>query len=377
VRAVLRIAAYQLHHLERIPEHALVHESVEIVRALRHSHATGFVNAVLRSMVRGRQAPAPLPARPADPRDTARALDYLSITLSHPRWLVARWLTRVGFEACERWCQFNNSSPEITVRPIDGHADSVLRRLRDDQVDAAESRYVPGAIRLAAGSLGRLSPETRQALVVQDEGSQLVACLTGASTGERVFDVCASPGGKTLILDTAVQPDGVVIAGDMRAARVALLRSTLQRAGRGTAVVALDAEQGLPFGAVFDRVLLDAPCSGLGTLRRDPDIKWSRTADDLAALAATQLRMIGHAADTVRPGGALIYATCSSEPEENEAVIDEFLARTPGFALGTLAIGRALPDAAATIDRRGLLRSSPAHGLDAFFAALLVRREAA
>jgi 16S rRNA (cytosine967-C5)-methyltransferase len=377
VRAVLRVAAYQLHHLERIPEHALVHESVEIARALRHERATGFVNAVLRNMVRGRGAAASVPARPADPGNSEAALDYLSVALSHPRWLVARWLARVGFEACEQWCRFNNASPEITVRANDGRHGELLQRLQQEEVETQPSAYVPGAIKLPAGGLGRLSAETRQLVVVQDEGSQLVACLAGAVPGERVLDVCASPGGKTLILDTAAGPDGIVIAGDIRPARVALLRSTLVRAGRPARVVALDATQPLPFEPVFDRVLLDAPCSGLGTLRRDPDIKWHRRPEDLPSLAGGQLRMMAQAAAIVRTGGALVYATCSSEPEENEAVVDAFLAVAPEFELGQLATHAALPQVVSVIDTRGMLHSSPAHGLDAFFAAVLVRRERA
>jgi 16S rRNA (cytosine967-C5)-methyltransferase len=375
VRAVLRVAAYQLHHLERIPEHALVHESVEIARALGQSRATGFVNAVLRNMVRGRQATR-LPARPADPHDTDAALEYLSVTLSHPRWLVSRWLARFGFDACEQWCRFNNASPEITVRGVHGDPNDLRERLARENVVGQPSLFVPGAIKLPAGGLGRLSAETREAIVVQDEGSQLVACLAGGASGDRVLDVCASPGGKTLILDAAIGPDGIVIAGDNRPARVALLRSTLLRANRHARVLALNAEQPLPFGPVFDRVLLDAPCSGLGTLRRDPDIKWHRRPEDLPIFAASQRRMIERASEVVRPGGALIYATCSSEPEENEAIVDTFLAKTPEFTLGRLAVDR-VPAAESVIDDRGMLHSSPAHGLDAFFAAVLVRRERA
>ena len=373
VRAVLRTAAYQLHHLERIPEHALVHESVEIVRALRRARATGFVNAVLRSMVRGRGQPSPLPPRPADPSDTEAALDYLAITLSHPRWLVSRWLQRVGFDACESWCLFNNTSPEVTVRAI-SRSENIGSLLEREGVTAVPSRYVRGALKLPPGSLGKVSTLTRGKLLIQDEGSQLVAVLAGGRPGELVLDTCASPGGKTLTLLDAVEPGGTVIAGDLRPARVALLRSTLERAGRHAHVLTLDAGQPLPFVSGFDRVLLDAPCSGLGTLRRDPDIKWHRRPQDLPALAAAQLTMLEHAAAVVRPGGAIVYATCSSEPEENDAVIDQFLARATEYHLARLDPGQSLPDAATMIDARGMLHSTPAQGLDAFFAALLIRK---
>ena len=378
LRAILRLAAYQLHHLDRVPAHAIVHESVETARALHQERAAGFVNGVLRSLVRAGRRPAGLPSRPADPSRTDAALSYLSVTLSHPRWLAARWLARVGFDACERWCLFNNAPPELTARAIGGDADAMVARLQQEGVDAAPGRFVPGAIRLPAGALGRLSPETRRGLLIQDEGSQLVACLAGARPGERVLDVCASPGGKTVMLAEAVRPNGLVVAGDVRPARVALLRETLSRAGAQGFVVALDAEAGLPFGASFDRVLLDAPCSGLGTIRRDPDIKWSRQPEDLPRLAAAQAAMLAHAAGTVRPGGALIYATCSSEPEENERVVDEFLAATGVFTLAPFPSAGASAGAAVALDEKGRLRTQPfTHGLDAFFAALLVRREAA
>lgn len=378
LRAILRMAAYQIHHLDRVPEHAVVNESVEMTRVLRQERAAGFVNGVLRNMIRARQRPDGLPKRPTDPSQTDAALAYLSVTLSHPRWLVARWLARVGFDACERWCKFNNAAPELTVRPIGQDAAALIDRLRTEGVDATPGRFVPGAVRLPAGSLGRLSPELRRSLLVQDEGAQLVACLAGARPGERVLDVCASPGGKTVMLDAAVRPGGHVIAGDRRPARLALLRATLQRTGASAAVLALDAEAALPFGAVFDRVLIDAPCSGLGTIRRDPDIKWSRQSADLPRLAATQANMLERAAEVVRPGGTLIYATCSSEPDENEQVVDQFLAATPAFRLVPFQADLACAGASATIDDRGRLRTLPfEHGLDAFFAARLVRREAA
>ena len=382
VRSVLRLAAYQLHHLDRIPAHAIVFESVELTRALRQERAAGFVNAVLRSLLRAEEQLSPLPNRPVDPADTESALAYLSITLSHPRWLVARWLARLGFDATEQWCRFNNTPPAVTVRPIRA-GDSglvLLDRLRSEGVEATPGRYVPGAVQLAPGALGGLSPVTRQALVIQDEASQLVAWLAAPPAGSSVIDLCAAPGGKTLMLAQAAGPTAVVVAADRRPARVALLRATLARAGLASSVqvLALDAEAGLPFGPVFDHVLLDAPCSGLGTIRRDPDIKWTRMEGDLPALAATQARMLEHAAAIVRPGGTMMYATCSSEPEENEAVVDRFLASTPAFGLAPIRADGVREPVAETIDDRGMLRTRPdVHGLDAFFAARLVRRKTA
>jgi 16S rRNA (cytosine967-C5)-methyltransferase len=378
LRAILRLAAYQLHHLDRIPEHAIVNESVELTRAVQQSRAAGFVNGVLRNLVRARAKPSGLPPRPADPLDQDAALDYLSVTLSHPRWLVARWLTRVGFEACERWCRFNNTPPEVTLRPQGISADDLVVLLREDDVEATVGQFAGGAVRLPAGALGRVSSYTQHLFSVQDEGSQLVAGAVGAKPGDVVLDVCAAPGGKTVLINQSIQPRGRVIGGDLRLRRVKLLRTTLLRANVAPRVLSLNAETGLPFRAIFDRVFLDAPCSGLGTIRRDPDIKWHREADDLARLAAAQLRMLHCSAAVVRPGGALIYATCSSEPEENEGVIDQFLSQNAAFKLVPIQPPAGLPVETPLVDARGMLRTLPfAHGLDAFFAAMLVRRDAA
>jgi len=373
-RAVLRIGAYQLRHLDRVPVHAIVHESVEDVRTLGHPRAAGFVNAVLRSL--SRLAHLPLPARPmqGDDRDAARA--YLSVTLSHPEWLVARWLERYGFEAALSWCRFNNAPPDLVVRSARGlSGDRLLAALRAVEAAAQPARFVRDAVQVPAGSLGRLGAAWRDDLVVQEETSQIVAQAVGARPGHSVLDLCASPGAKTAILGRSLERNGVLVASDHRPARVALLSATLRRTATTAAVVRLDATHPLPFRQTFDRVLVDAPCSGLGVLRRDPDLKWSRRPDDLPALAAVQFDMLSHAAAVVRPGGHLVYATCSSEPEENEHIVDRFLAAHSAFELLRTDPGPAVADAGVLIDERGFLRTLPfLHGLDAFFAATLRRR---
>ena len=373
VRAVLRAGAYQLLYLDRLPAHAVVHESVEVVRQLKHSRAAGFVNAVLRGLLRGGNARKALPAKPAAPGDRDAALDYLSITLSHPRWLAARWLDRFGFDASSRWCEFNNTSPAVTVRPMSGQsAVTLLRDLTDLGVAAAPSPFAPESIRLPPGSLGRLNEDTRRRIVIQDEGSQIVAFAVDAGPGLRVLDVCAAPGGKTALLHRAVGPDGLVIAGDHRPARVRLLQSRLKALGAPAPVLALDAAASLPFADTFDRVLLDAPCSGLGTLRRDPDLKWTRAPDDLTRFAEVQIRMLQSASAAVRPGGVLTYATCSSEPDENEAVVERFLQSAVGFHREPVTLPPG--PAARLIGADGCLHTLPFRDdIDAFFAARLVR----
>jgi 16S rRNA (cytosine967-C5)-methyltransferase len=378
VRAILRLSAFQLRHLDRVPDHAVIHEAVELARRTGHPRAAGFVNAVLRTVVR-RASRVRLPPRPQSGDSRAARVTYLSITLSHPAWLAERWLDRYGFERAEAWCRFNNEPPELTLR----HRTSNERLDLGAEAERAgvvlrPARYVTGAFVAEAGALGRLPPEVQRQITIQDEGSQLVALATPLAAGGRVLDLCAAPGNKTAILAQRTGPHGQVVACDLRARRVAILRQTLAAAEVDAAVVRLDAGHALPFPAVFDTVLLDAPCSGLGTLRRDPDLKWSRAPEDLPALAARQARMLDQAASAVRPGGALSYATCSSEPEENDEVVDAFLSTHPEFEQGGLSPDPRIRDFADLVDGRGRLRLLPfAHGLDAFFAAVLVRRQAA
>jgi 16S rRNA (cytosine967-C5)-methyltransferase len=378
VRAVLRLGAYQLAHLARVPAHAVVSESVELTRVLRCQRAAGFVNAVLRTVSRQLDTP-PLPADPGAAADRAAQLAYLTVTLSHPGWLAARWLDRYGFEAARDWCAFNLRSPHVAVRARQPPgAQTLLRSVRAAGFEAAPAPWVTDALRLAPGVLGRLPPDLRDAMTVQDEGAQIVAWTAGVQPGETILDACASPGGKTLILSEALAGRGLLVAGDYRPARVRLLAATLRQAGARVPVVRFDATRPLPFRDVFDRVVLDAPCSGLGTLRRDPDVKWNRTPEDLHRFAAAERAMLAAAAGAVRPGGSLIYATCSSEPEENDDVVADLLAAHRGFVLALAVARTGIRDAHALVDSHGFLRTLPFRdGLDAFFGAVLVRRQAA
>ena len=240
---------------------------------------------------------------------------------------------------------------------------------------AAPARFAPDAITLPPGGFTRLPSRLRERLVIQDEGSQLVAHVAAPAPGARVLDVCASPGGKTGLMSRMMNAVGLIVAADRRASRLALLAATLRRTNTPALVVALDALRPLPFSQRFDCVLLDAPCSGLGTLRRDPDLKWSRRPEELASFARGQLQMLRNAAEVVAEDGVLVYATCSSEPEENIDVVDAFLESDPRFKLMP-----ALPSASSgdLHDPRGCLVTTPfQHGLDAFFAARLVRTRGA
>jgi 16S rRNA (cytosine967-C5)-methyltransferase len=367
-RATLRVALYQLRHLDRVPPHAVVHAAVDGAKALVNDRAGGFVNGVLRAYLRAPHS-AHLPPQPEESSTRRQRIDYLNITLSHPRWLVARWLDRYGFDTTEAWCQFNNTAPEPCVRALDPAVEHTAAWLVEQGVAAAPSLLVPDMARLLPGMLGQLPAELREQLAVQDDGSALVADAVDARPDDRVLDVCAAPGGKAVRLWRAMDRRGLLIAGDVRPARVHLLRQTLRAAGVPPRVLAHDGSAGMAVAPVFDRILVDAPCSGLGTLRRDPDLKWSSSLESLPALADAQLQLLTQAVSALAPEGQITYATCSSEPEENEGVVARFLAAHPAFIL--------VPWTGAGAAEDGTLRTVPPRDrTDAFFAARLRRRPA-
>ena len=371
VVTILRLSLYQLLHLTRVPASAVVDDAVDMTRAARKPSASGFVNAVLRSTIRHKHR-LPLPPRPDDTSDDAAALAYLGITNSHPEWLVRRWLDRYGFDATEQWVRFDNEAPRLTLRVnrLKTTRDDARRILEREGVETEPTEIAPDGLVVLDGNPLRRPPDGL--FFVQDEASQLVAMAAGARPGERVLDLCAAPGGKTTAMAADMGDQGLLIATDVRPRRMRLLQDTVRVSGAKHAhVVQVAGRSELPFRDAFDCVLVDAPCSGLGTIRRDPDIRWRRNEGDLERFSQDQVTLLTRAAGTVRLHGRLIYSTCSSEPDENEAVVDRFLADHAQFVLAPLTA----PRLQRFISDRGQLRTSPfAHGLEAFFAAVLVRR---
>jgi 16S rRNA (cytosine967-C5)-methyltransferase len=379
---IVRIGIYQLWQLQRVPPSAVVNDAVALTRLARRGRASALVNAALRSF--GRSDPtALLPPRPVDPTAAPEAtLDYLSVTLSHPRWLASRWLARYGFDAAERWLKFNNHAAPLTLRvnTLKISADALAAGLGDARVRVEPAALAPDALIVRDGNALASARFAAGEFIVQDEASQLVALMAGVRAGERVLDACASPGGKSVAIACEAGGGARMVAADVRDRRIALLRETLRRTGVDAVVLQMDLGSPAPFTAAFDCVLVDAPCSGLGTVRRDPDIKWRREEADLPGLAEVQCRLLRHAAAAVRPGGRLVYATCSSEPEENDEVVAAFLHEAEGFAAARreeLATLPRWPLLARVCDDLGRLRTLPhAHGLEAFFAAVLVKANA-
>jgi 16S rRNA (cytosine967-C5)-methyltransferase len=374
VVAILRIGLYQILHLTRVPVSAAVDDAVQMAKRMKKRSAAGFINAVLRTAARKRQA-LPLPARPANPAERAAALDYFSVTLSHPRWLAGRWYDRFGFETAEKWLTFDNQHAPLTLRVnrLRATREGIIDRLAHEDVTVDSGRFAPDALTVIGGNPLRTAAFAEGLFLVQNESSQLVTLLAGSHPGPRVLDTCASPGGKAVAL-ASLDPAMRIVACDVRAPRIELLQRTVRTVGATNVfIVRADARHPLPFSAQFDCVMVDAPCSGLGTLRRDPDIRWRRKESDLAVFASAQADMLARAADAVRPGGRLIYATCSSEPEENEQVVDAFLSRWPAFR----SVDARIADArlADVVDTRGHLRTTPdRHRLEAFFGAVFEKQ---
>jgi 16S rRNA (cytosine967-C5)-methyltransferase len=363
VRAALRIGWFQILLLDRVPPHAAVDTSVEMAKVHRGVGAARLVNAVLRRALRQGER-----AFPSLEREPARSL---AVRWSHPEWLVERWIAAFGEERAASLLEANNQPAPNVVR--------VNRRLlsRDEALADLLSRGVPArAGGWTADAIVVEAPLRRIAAVPwassQGEASQLVASLVDAHPGERIADVCAAPGGKAEALAERME-QGLVLAADVSARSLARLRAGLAAPGHQCIVpVRVDATQPAIRAESMDAVLLDAPCSGLGTLRAHPEIRWRRQPDDIARLAVLQRKMLAASARLVRPGGRLVYATCTLMAEENEGVIDELLA---GGEWTQEDARPSLPSSAAQlVDQRGALRTSPDRGgLDGFYAAILRR----
>jgi 16S rRNA (cytosine967-C5)-methyltransferase len=367
VRRALRLGLYQLRFLTRIPASAAVNESVNLAHEARLRSAANFINAVLR---RATREPHYEPAAHAPTE-----LERLAVATSHPAWLVERWVNFFGASEAESFAHANNRTPPVAFRvnPARAKVDEVIARLHADGIAVQPSRIAAGAWRVgASGGGGAAAAQLRAltsegAIYMQDEASQLVAQVVGAREGERVLDVCAAPGSKTTQIAAGAGEGALVVAGDLHAHRLRVVRESAARQGlENIRTVVYDAEGApLPFAAgAFRRVLVDAPCTGTGTLRHNPEIRWRITPADIDELAARQRRILSNAARAVGVGGRLVYSTCSVEPEENEAVVVAFLETHPTFEL----IRPDVPDALLT--KEGAARTWPQRDdTDGFFVA--------
>jgi len=354
LRDILRLGAYQLSALDRIPAHAAVSTTVELARTALGEKAARFTNAILRGM--GGRAAAP--ATSTDPAAN------LADRYSHPEWLVRRWLDRFGATDTERLLDWNNTRPPLILQPARSGLDELQRLLWERGTSARRAPFDAGLV-LDSARPQELPGYAEGAFVVQDGAQALVSRFANAPSGGTIYDACAAPGGKTIALG---QVAGRVLACDLRPDRVRRLAENLRRAGSGREFPVVASATAPPCRDV-DLVLLDAPCLGTGTLARHPDARWRVAPEALTRLAEQQLGLLEAVAPVVRPGGWLVYATCSLEPEENEEQVTTFLRAHPEFRRDP---GQTVPEELLTA--AGDLQLLPQrHGVDGAFAARMRR----
>jgi 16S rRNA (cytosine967-C5)-methyltransferase len=376
VASALRVGAYQLFFADRIPANAAVDEAVRCVRALGLERATGLVNAVLRRLAKEGDA-ITLPSLEDDP------LGHLVHAGSLPVWLAERWLAALGPEEAARLAAKMNEPAPLTVRVNRARTsrEAILPVLRERFPEARACRHAPDGIVLGRkGDAGQDPAFLAGEISVQDEASQLVVHWLDPQPGERILDVCAAPGTKTAAIAERLGGEGHVVALDRHARRIRLVGRSLRRLRiGGVATAERDATKSLADLAEdgpFDRVLVDAPCSGLGALRRNPDARWRVRPEDLDSLAKTQRAILESAAAVLRPGGRLVYSTCTVTPEENEEVVRGFLATRASWRVASR--DEAPAGMRELVDDEGFMRLWPhRHDMDGFFAVQLVRDEAA
>jgi 16S rRNA (cytosine967-C5)-methyltransferase len=360
VRNVLRLGAYQLLFLDRIPAHAAVDESVKLAHRVSHAGAAGLVNSVLRRLVEERGTIAP----PAG--DDAASL---AVWGSHPEWLVTRWLARFGPDATRALMLANNAPARLGLRvnALRGTRDALIARLATEGVVATASERAPELVWVEGGVAPASLAAFREGVcTAQDESEALVSRLVDPQPHERILDLCAAPGGKCTHLAELIHDEGEVWAMERAPERVATLEQTVARLGCQCVHVVPGDGRTYTFPMPFDRVLVDAPCSSLGVIGRRADARWRKGPETLRELPPVQLELLTAGARRVRPGGVLVYSVCSFEPEETTAVVERFLAAEPGFRIEPA--GAWLP--ADVVDERGFLCVLPhRHGCDGAFAA--------
>ncbi len=363
---LLRLGANQLLHMRSVPPYAAIAQTVELAKRRHGLGASKLVNAVLRRVDRERDT-----LDPARESVVTDPIDRLALEYSHPRWLVARWVARWGAAETAQLLATNNTEAPVILRPF-----GIVREQLEAMLDATDIAtddvpLVPDSLSLAGGSGGaaqltELGAYRQGLFFVQDPAATLVARYASVPSGARVVDLCAAPGGKALELS---RDASLVLAADRSIPRLARLRENVRRLdARNIVLVQADAKH--PPMRNADAVLLDAPCSGTGAFRRHPDARWRLCADDIASLSMMQREFLAAAARVVRPGGLLVYATCTLEPEENDSQVEAFLAEHPDFRLEPPRDG-VVPDA---VMDAGRLRVLPQrHGVDGAFAARLRR----
>jgi 16S rRNA (cytosine967-C5)-methyltransferase len=369
---ILRLGLYQILFLTRTPASAAVNESVELAKKIRERGGGGFVNAILRSTLREKEE-IPYPHLEKDP-----AL-YISVVQSHPLWLVRRWIEELGPDETLKVCMANNQISALTLRTntLKIHRTDLMEKLREKKLNPLPCSFSEEGILLKDPPPISGLPFLKEGLyIIQNEASQLVTFLLGPKSGERILDACAAPGGKTSHMAQRMRNEGEIYALDLNREKLNWLEESCRRLGikmvkavRGDAALRLP----IPGGLEFDRVLADVPCSGFGTLRRNPDLKWRRSEEDVRRLSELQFSILSNLSGYLKEGGILVYSTCTVFHEENEDVVEKFLNDHPGFRLDRIV--EILPEKYYSFIKNGYFRTFPPRDeMDGFFVARL-RRE--
>jgi 16S rRNA (cytosine967-C5)-methyltransferase len=367
--AILRMGLFQLRFLDRIPQHAIVDTAVSLAKRNADAHrAAGFINAVMR---RATRETVPMPSRERNEKT------FLAIAYSHPRWMVERFISWFGVADSERLMAANNEAAPNVIRLnlARGSRGEIIERLGKDGFEIGASGHAPETVVLKSAPNFESASYREGLFHAQSEASQIVARMLGACAGATVADCASAPGGKATHLAEIVGERGRVIAIDLNAGGLKNARSLARRLRhRNVEFVCADLATTIPLReASLDYVLLDAPCTGLGTLREHPEIRWRLKPDDPARMAALQLRMLENASALVRPGGAIVYSVCSLAPAEGEGVIDDFLKSHAEFEIDQRPAN--YDEIKDLLDERRFMKTRPdLGGLDGFFAARLTRR---
>jgi 16S rRNA (cytosine967-C5)-methyltransferase len=329
VKQLLRLSMYQLLFLDRVPERAVVHESVEISKILGHRGITGMINGVLRNFLRSPRASF---EQIKDP------VERLAVQTSHPTWLVRRWVNQYGLETTTKICEENNRPAKITIRVnrLKASREQVKELLSQEGFEVEETSQSQDGLRiLSGGNVAQSSLFQQGIITIQDESSMLIAPLLDPQPGMKVLDACAAPGGKTTHLAEYMKNEGQLIAVDLHPHKEKLVQASAKRLGT-TIVQTLVADARKltdQFKPEFDRILLDAPCSGFGVIRRKPDVKWKKDEADIAQIADVQVGLLSKVSKLLKEKGQLVYSTCTLDQEENQGVVDRFLSEHPHFSV--------------------------------------------
>ena len=368
---ILRLGLYQILFLSRTPASAAVNESVELAKRIRGKGGAGFVNALLRSSIRQKD-------EIYYPDIAEEAALHISINQSHPLWLVERWVKEMGVEETLNICTFNNRISSLTLRTntLKMNRKDLLEKLRQKELKPFPTTYSEEGIVLKDPPPTSELPSIKEGLyIIQDEASQLVTAVLDPKPGERILDGCAAPGGKTTHIAQKMENQGEIYALDLSQGKLDLIEEMCQRSGiKIVKIIKGDAAQPLPIlrGLKFDRVLADVPCSGFGTLRRNPDLKWRRGEGDIKRLSELQFSILKNLSVYVKEGGVLIYSTCTIFHEENEDVVEKFLEGHPEFQLDR--IDKVLPEKYHTFIQNQYFKTfPPKDGMDGFFVARMKR----